>query len=165
MPDPLDDRDQLSAALRLVEREAEAYLATVDQSLVRPPGEPAIDEALPTEGVGSMQSLSDLIAASKDGATRSTGPRFFHFVMGGVTPVALGADWLASTLNQVAYNWVSSPLASRLEQVTLSWLKDLFGIPAGWSSVMTSAATTANVVGLAAARRWWGLQHGVDIDA
>jgi len=49
--------------------------------------------------------------------------------------------------------------------VTLSWLKDLFGIPAGWSSVVTSAATTANVVGLAAARRWWGLQHGVDIDA
>ena len=60
---------------------------------------------------------------------------------------------------------MSSPLASRLEQVTLSWLKDLFGIPAGWSSVVTSAATTANVVGLAAARRWWGLQHGVDIDA
>jgi glutamate/tyrosine decarboxylase-like PLP-dependent enzyme len=95
---------------------------------------------------------------------RSTGPRFFHFVMGGVTPAALSADWLTSTLNQSAYNWVSSPLASRIEQMTLGWMKELFGIPAEWSAVMTSAATTANLVGLAAARRWWGLRHGVDID-
>lgn len=35
--------------------------------------------------------------------------------MGGVTPAALGADWLTSTLNQAAYNWVSSPLAARVE--------------------------------------------------
>jgi glutamate/tyrosine decarboxylase-like PLP-dependent enzyme len=84
--------------------------------------------------------------------------------MGGVTPAALGADWLTSTLNQSAYNWVSSPYASRIEQVTLGWLKELFGIPAEWSAVMTSAATTANVVGLAAARRWWGLEQGVDVD-
>jgi len=43
-------------------------------------------------------------------------------------------------------------------------MKDLFGIPQEWSAVMTTAATTANVVGLAAARRWWGLRHDVDID-
>ncbi|MGO8968148.1 MAG: pyridoxal phosphate-dependent decarboxylase family protein [Myxococcaceae bacterium] len=93
------------------------------------------------------------------------GLAFFHFVMGGVTPAALGADWLTSTLNQSAYNWVSSPFASRVEQVTLAWLKDLFGIPTTWSAAMTSAATTASLVGLAAARRWWGLRHGVDVDA
>lgn len=165
MPDPLQDHDQLNSALRLVEREAEAYLSAVDRSLVRPPGQPVIDETLPADGVGSLQSLTDLIAASVEGATRSTGPRFFHFVMGGVTPAALGADWLTSSINQVAYNWVSSPFASRLEQVSLAWMKDLFGIPAEWSAVMTSAATTANVVGLASARRWWGLEHGIDVDA
>jgi glutamate/tyrosine decarboxylase-like PLP-dependent enzyme len=115
--------------------------------------------------VGSLAALAELVAISNEGATCSTGPRFFHFVMGGVTPAALGADWLTSTLNQSAYNWVSSPFASRVEQVTLAWLKDLFGIPTTWSAAMTSAATTASVVGLAAARRWWGLQRGVDVDA
>src|SRR5438093_1116571 len=119
---------------------------------------------MPKRGVGSLKALAELVAAADVGATRSTGPRFFHFVMGGVTPAALGADWLTSTLNQSAYNWVSSPLASRIEQVTLGWLKELFGIPAGWSAVMTSAATTANLVGLDSARRWWGLEHGVDVD-
>jgi glutamate/tyrosine decarboxylase-like PLP-dependent enzyme len=164
VPDPIRDRDQLVSALRLIEREAEAYLAQVDEALVRPPGEPAIDDGLPAEGVGSVAALTELVRSSTEGATRSTGPRFFHFVMGGVTPAALGADWMTSTLNQSAYNWVSSPYASRIELVTLGWLKELFGIPADWSAVMTSAATTANLVGLAAARRWWGLEQGVDVD-
>jgi glutamate/tyrosine decarboxylase-like PLP-dependent enzyme len=165
VPDPIKDRDQLAEALRLVEREAETYLATLDEALVRPPGQASLDGVLPTEGSGSLVAIAELIAASNEGATRSTGPRFFHFVMGGVTPAALAADWLTSTLNQVAYNWVSSPFAARIEEVTLGWLKELFGIPSEWSAAMTSAATTANFVGLAAARRWWGLQQGVDIDA
>ena len=165
MPDPLADRGDLEGALRLIEREAEAYLSGVDEALVRPPGQPDLGGALPIEGTGSLRALSELVAASVEGATRSTGPRFFHFVMGGVTPAALGGDWLASTLNQVAYNWVSSPLAARMEQVSLLWLKELFGIPAEWSAVMTTAATTANFVGLGSARRWWGLKHGVDVDS
>ena len=165
MPDPIADRGELAAALRLIERKAEVYLSTVDEAMVRPPGQPDLDGALPSDGSGSLRALTDLVAASVEGATRSTGPRFFHFVMGGVTPAALGADWLASTLNQAAYNWVSSPLAARLEQVSLQWLKELFGIPAEWSAVMTTAATTANFVGLGSARRWWGLKHGVDVDS
>jgi glutamate/tyrosine decarboxylase-like PLP-dependent enzyme len=151
--------------MRLVEREAEAYLRTIDDALVRPPGGEQPPADLPSAGVGSMQAVSELIATSLDGATRSGGPRFFHFVMGGVTPAALGADWLTSTLDQVAFNWVSSPLAARLEQISLAWLRELFGLPGDWSAVITTGATAANLVGLAAARRWWGLQHGVDIDA
>ncbi|HEV2139856.1 MAG TPA: pyridoxal-dependent decarboxylase, partial [Candidatus Dormibacteraeota bacterium] len=165
MPDPVDDRDQVGEALRLIQREAESYLATVDEALVRPPAQPLIGGVLPPEGIGSLRALAELVAVATEGATRSTGPRFFHFVMGGVTPAALGADWLTSTLNQSAYNWVSSPLGSRIEQVALAWMKELFGIPAEWSAVMTSGATTGNLVGLAAARRWWGLEHGVDVDA
>ena len=164
MPDPILDRERLAEALRLIAREAEDFLANVDEALVRPSGAPEFDGGMPKRGVGSLKALAELVAAADVGATRSTGPRFFHFVMGGVTPAALGADWLTSTLNQSAYNWVSSPLASRIEQVTLGWLKELFGIPAGWSAVMTSAATTANLVGLDSARRWWGLEHGVDVD-
>lgn len=159
------DRGELGAVMRLVESHAEAYLGGVDDALVRPPGGTALEGGLPDRGSGSMRAVSDLIAASVEGATRSGGPRFFHFVTGGVTPAALGGDWLTSTLDQVAYNWVSSPFAARLEQVSLDWLKDLFGLPTEWSGVITTGATTANMVGLAAARRWWGMRHGVDVDA
>src|SRR4051794_21736241 len=83
VPDPIDDREQLVSALRLIQREAEAFLGQVDDALVRPPGEPEIDAALPSEGVGSLQALTSLAQSAMEGATRSTGPRFFHFVMGG----------------------------------------------------------------------------------
>ena len=165
MPDPIADHGDLNAVMRLVEAEAEAYLNEIDDVPVRPPGVPRLDGDLPSGGAGSLQALSELISASMEGATRSAGPRFFHFVMGGVTPAALGADWLTATLDQVAFNWVSSPFAARIEQLSLEWLKQLFGLPAEWSAVITTGATTANMVGLASARRWWGLQQGVDVDA
>lgn len=166
MPDPLSERDELSAALRLVEREAEAFFAGIDSARVRPAGSlDQLDGGLPAEGAGTLAALSELIGASLDQATRSAGPRFFHFVIGGGTPAALGADWLASALDQNAYNWVSSPFASGLEEISLGWLKELFGIPSAWGAVMTTGATMANFTGLAAARRWWGGLHGVDVEA
>jgi len=163
--DPILDRYALDDCLRLVAREAADYLAGVDEALVRPAGAPdGLGGSLPDEGVGSVAALRTLIDAAGVGATRSAGPRFFHFVMGGGTPAALAADWLASALDQIAFNWVSSPLAMQLEQVSVNWLKELFGLPAAWSGVLTTGATTANFTGLAAARRWWGRQHGVDVE-
>ncbi len=166
MPDPLFDHANLAAALDLAAREAKAYLEGIDEDLVRPRGGVGLpDASLPEQGVGSLAAISELIEAAAEGSTRSAGPRYFHFVIGGGTPAALGADWLASAVDQNAYNWISSPFASRLEQISIAWLKELFGLPAAWSGVITTGATMANFTGLAAARRWWGLEQGVDVEA
>jgi glutamate/tyrosine decarboxylase-like PLP-dependent enzyme len=166
--DPLLDREALEESLRLVADEATRYLGELDGAPVRPPrrGEPAgrLGGALPAEGDGSLAAVRALIESASEDATRSAGPRFFHFVMGGGTPAALAADWLTSALDQIALNWVSSPFAMRLEQISLDWLKELFGLPAAWSGVFTSGATMANFTGLAAARRWWGERQGVDVE-
>ena len=166
MPDPFSDHANLAAALDLAASEAKAYLARIDEALVRPGGVEEVRETdLPEEGIGSLAALAELIQSANESSTRSAGPRFFHFVMGGGTPAALGADWLASALDQSAYNWISSPFASRLEQVSIAWLKDLFGLSTECGGVITTGATMANFTGLAAARRWWGLEHGVDVEA
>jgi glutamate/tyrosine decarboxylase-like PLP-dependent enzyme len=104
-----------------------------------------------------------LLDRGLDATVASGGPRCFHFVIGGSTPAALGADWLASALDQVAYAWVSSPLGVELERLSIDWLKELFGLPAGWGGLMTTGATMANFVGLAAARQWCGERRGVDL--
>jgi glutamate/tyrosine decarboxylase-like PLP-dependent enzyme len=161
-------RDETEAAARLASERALAFLAGLDERPVLPEG---ADEAvgrfggpLPEEGVGAVAAVEELAAAT-DAATASPGPRFFHFVTGGVTPAALGADWLASALDQNAFSWVGSPLGTRLETVAVDWLKDLFGLPAEWGGALTTGATGANLAGLGAARQWWGEQHGRDIGA
>ena len=166
MPGP--DPSELQDVVDVTAREASDYL---DRVAVRPVRDPRADEIaagfggpLPDEGVGATKALEELFG-SLDAAVHSAGPKFFHFVDGGVTPAALGADWLASTLDQNPGAWVSTPLASRLEQVSVSWLKELFGLPAGWGGVLTTGATMANFVALACARRWCAMQAGVDVDA
>ena len=168
MTDPLLLRDELDQALAYAVREATRYLAELDESPVLPAGASeaadALAGALPEDGDGALAALTELVEQGLGAATRSSGPRFFHFVTGGVTPAAQGADWLASTLDQNAFSAVSSPLAVRLESVAIEWLLDLFRLPSSWGGVLTTGATTANFTALAAARRWWAEWHGVDVD-
>jgi glutamate/tyrosine decarboxylase-like PLP-dependent enzyme len=163
MPDPLERRSEETEALALVLDHARRYLAELDESRVLPARDRRVDVRLPEQGDGALTALRELIARS-DVATRSSGPRFFHFVTGGTTPAALGADWLTSLLDQNSFSWVSSPLGMELEEVAIGWLLELFELPESWGGVLTTGATMANFVGLACGRRWWAQQHGVDVD-
>src|SRR3954453_1230562 len=168
MADPGESRDELSAVLELAAPSARDYLDGIDEQPVQPQGAAeALDEldgSLPEEGAGAEEAVARLAELGRAAATRSSGPRFFHFVMGGGTPAALGADWLASTYDQVAFGWASSPFAARLEQVSLDWLRQLFELPEEFGGVLTTGATMANFVALAAARSWWAEQRGVDVE-
>jgi glutamate/tyrosine decarboxylase-like PLP-dependent enzyme len=168
VPDPVELRGELKQALELAAREASAYAAALEDEPVLPPGaEDAVRHwtgELPEEGDGALRALSELIEIAAPAATRSSGPRFFHFVMGGTTPAALGADWLTSALDQVAYSWASSPLASRLDLIATTWLADLFELPDDFSGSLVTGATMANFTGLATARAWWAERHGTDAD-
>ena len=160
------ERGELERVLDTVLAEARAYLGALDDAPVLADADATAQIAgtLPDEGAGATAALEELLQGAP-AATRSSGPRFFHFVTGGVTPAAFGADWLTTLLDQNSFSWVSSPLGARVEAVAVEWLKDLFELPAGWSGLLTTGATTANFTALGAARRWWAEQHGVDVDA
>src|SRR5688500_7148908 len=104
MGDPLDRSDALEEALQLAARAARAYLAGLGDDHVQPPGSGVplgeLGGPLPQQGDGALAALAELGQLGRDAATRSSGPRFFHFVIGGTTPAALAADWLASALDQ-----------------------------------------------------------------
>ncbi len=121
-----------------------------------------LDEPLPQQGSDPADVAAEWLDRAGPGIVASPGPRFFGFVNGGSTPAALAGDWLASAIDQNAGFWLSSPAAAQTELVVLGWLKALFGLPAGWSGAMTSGATMANLVGLAAARQWAGGRLGFD---
>jgi glutamate/tyrosine decarboxylase-like PLP-dependent enzyme len=161
------DSAELDAVLGFVADEARKYLDGIDDRPVRAAdaeeASASFGGSLPEDGVGAVAALQELLGGS-GGLVHSAGPRFFHFVNGGTTPAALGADWLTSTWDQNPGAWVSAPLAGHLESVALGWLKELFGLPGSWGGVLTTGATMANFTALACARRWWGLRHGTDVD-
>jgi glutamate/tyrosine decarboxylase-like PLP-dependent enzyme len=166
LSDPLEDRDA-GSALRTAAAEAERFLAGLADAAPRGVDEAATafaPEELPPQGAGAAAAIEELVERGLPAATRSAGPRFFHFVTGGATPAALAADWLASAIDQNSFSWVSSPLGSRAERVAVGWLRELFGLPSSWGGVLTTGATMANFTGLASARRWWAAEHDVDID-
>jgi glutamate/tyrosine decarboxylase-like PLP-dependent enzyme len=161
--------DDSRAAVHLVAEWADAYLAALDGRPIRKSGADEVTArfsgALPAEGDGALEAVRALLEEGLDASIASAGPRCFHFVTGGVTPAALAADWLASTIDQNGFAWVESPLSGQLEVLSLAWLKELFGLPPGWGGVLTTGATTANFTALAAARQWWGARHERDVAA
>jgi glutamate/tyrosine decarboxylase-like PLP-dependent enzyme len=163
------ERAEIEPTLALVAERAREYLEGLDDApLHGPEVEEAawrLDAPLPEEGDGSLAVLERLLGEGLEASVASAGPRNFHFVTGGVTPAALGADWVASTLDQNSFAWIESPLGAQLERTSIAWLLDLFELPSEWGGVLTTGATMANFTALAAARRWWGGRHGVDVDA
>jgi glutamate/tyrosine decarboxylase-like PLP-dependent enzyme len=169
MADFLSERDLAARPLHLVHAAATPYL---DALTTRPVRDPAaqdliadLDGPLPAAGVGAEASVAALVRVATAAAVHSSGPRFYHFVVGGSTPAAMAGDWLASLIDQAAGLWTASPLAGRVETIVLRWLRQLFGLPADGGGVLTPSATFANLTGLACARYWWADRHGVDVTA
>ncbi|MGH7570082.1 MAG: pyridoxal phosphate-dependent decarboxylase family protein [Gemmatimonadales bacterium] len=78
-------------------------------------------------------------------------PRFWGWVIGTGTPLAMLADMLASGMNpQLA----GIQEAGRyVEEQVLAWLAELLGFPPGSSGLLVSGGSMANLVGLAVARQ------------
>ena len=139
----------------------------IDHRIALPPGSEAalleLDEPLPEDGSGMQAAMDRLLDLNARAGANTSGPKCFHFIIGGSTPAALGADLLATVCDTLTYTWVTSPVGVQMEIRALAWLRELFGLPSSWSSVMVTGGTMANFVGLAAGRQWWGEQLGFDV--
>jgi glutamate/tyrosine decarboxylase-like PLP-dependent enzyme len=125
----------------------------------------AFDAPLPEEGIDPSSVVVDLAKAAEPGIVGTTSGRYFGFVIGGVTPAALAADWLTSVWDQNAGLYAAGPAASVVEEVAGRWLKELLGIPAKSSFGFVTGAQMANFTGLAAARHHVLDQVGWDVEA
>lgn len=123
----------------------------------------ALRGPLPENGAGAADTIDQLLHLNEVAGANPAGPKCFHFVIGGSTPASLAADLLATAYEAITYTWILSPVGVEMERQALDWLKSLFRLPASWPGVMVTGATMANFVCLAAARQWWGEQHGVDV--
>jgi aromatic-L-amino-acid decarboxylase len=112
--------------------------------------------ALPPSAPERAEQFADVLRDVEEvllpGLTHWQSPRFFaYFSTTGSEPAIL-ADVLAAGLNQVGILWRASPALQELEEVTLAWLAELLGLPAGWHGHLEQGASVATLGALAAAR-------------
>ena len=124
----------------------------------------AIGADLPEEGVDPLRVIEELARDADPGLVVTNGGRYFGFVVGGVLPAALAADWLASAWDQAPGFYALSPAAAAVEEISRRWLCDLLGLPGTWSAGFTTGAQLANFAGLAAARHAVLTKAGWDLE-
>jgi glutamate/tyrosine decarboxylase-like PLP-dependent enzyme len=124
----------------------------------------ALRRPLPEQGAEPMEVIEELIAGAEPGVLAIPSGRFFGWVMGGVLPVTLAADWLTSTWDQNAGLLVSSPAAAGAEWVASEWLLDLLGLPGNSAVGFVTGAMIANFTCLAAARHDVLRRAGWDVE-
>jgi aromatic-L-amino-acid decarboxylase len=97
--------------------------------------------------------LHDVDAVLLPGVTHWQSPRFFaYFATTGSEPSLL-AELVTAALNNVGILWRTSPALQELEEVTLGWLAQLLGLPAGLHGHLEEGASISTLVALAAARQ------------
>lgn len=149
---------------------ASVYLEYLRQRSVKPYPSAFSDlsyfnEPMPECPSDTLSVLAMLDEYGSPATMASAGSRYFGFVTGGTLPAALAATWMAAAWDQNASLRVMSPISAQLEDVSLGWLIDLLGLPAGCAGAFVSGATLANLTALAAARHALLQRQGWDVEA
>jgi glutamate/tyrosine decarboxylase-like PLP-dependent enzyme len=157
---------------RLLERAAALGIEYVESVPARAVGPTAtieelrttIDRPLPDGPTDGLEVIGELAANVDPGLAQMGGGRYFGFVIGGVLPVALAADWLTSSWDQNAGLALPAPAAAVVEEVAGRWLKELLGIPEHASFALVTGCQVAHTTALAAARNHLLGQVGHDVE-
>lgn len=111
------------------------------------------DEDLPSEPGNAQQILQQLHEYGSPASVAQIGGRYFGLVNGSVLPVTLAVRWLTDFWDQNTPLYLSSPVTSRLEEVTEGWLRELLYLPDSCVAGFVSGSSMAILCGIAAARQ------------
>ncbi|SFS01845.1 Glutamate or tyrosine decarboxylase [Microbacterium sp. cf046] len=145
------------AALDSAHRHALEWLDSLAERPIRPDADvdgilARLDSGLPAEGMSPEAVVEELAEVAAPGLMAMGSPRFYGFVIGGVYPAAMAADWLVSAWDQNTGSRQPTPATAALEETAAKWLLDLLGLPAESGVGFVTGATSANLSALIVAR-------------
>ncbi len=108
---------------------------------------------LPPDDPEPMSAIiDDVEKVIVPGLTHWNHPAFMaYFGITGSAPGILG-ELLCAAFNVNAMLWKTSPAATELEEVVLDWLRQMIGLPAGFSGIIYDTASVSTMHAIAAAR-------------
>src|SRR5688572_12397117 len=141
---------------RVVDEIAEYFASIRDVPVFagRKPGEveAVFDEPLPALGQDPDAILDAWREKILPNATHLGSPRYFGFVNGSGSHIAVFADAMAAAVNMNSGGWKPAPSATEIEKRALAWLAELIGYP-GEGGIITSGGMMANYTALHTAFR------------
>ena len=163
-------RKSTAALLQAAAQRAINYLEAIPERRVFPSPEHLgelgkLGGPLPENPENPADVLALLDRVGSPATVAITGGRYFGFVSGGALPATVAANWLAAAWDQNACLRVLSPVAAQLEDITLGWLLEIFGLPPGCAGAFVTGAQTATFTALAAARHAVLARCGWDVEA
>jgi aromatic-L-amino-acid decarboxylase len=116
----------------------------------------AIRAALPTSPPPAPERFeaifADLDRLILPGLSHFHHPGFFgYFPANGELASVLG-DYLSTGLGALGLSWQAAPALTELEEVATDWMRQLVGLPEGFSGVIQDTASTSTLVALICAR-------------
>lgn len=159
-PDPASTED-LTASIEALLPALERFLRFEgpDPAAQRSAWYPRLDRALPRSGIGADAVLAEIRDVLIANGLRVGHPGFSGWVTTAPSTVATAAD-LAQTV-AAAQRWWASP-GNLIDTVAMRWLIELLGFPDSFGGTFTAGGSTANLLGIGAARQHAGEQLGLD---
>ncbi len=139
------------------------HLSTLDQqpawqAMPQETQEALRNEGLPQIGAGAEKAYADFVNHVMPYPNGNLHPRYWGWVQGTGTPLAMLADMLASGINPHMAGFNQAP--ALVEQQVIEWLRQLMKMPEGTSGLLVSGGMMANILGLAVARH---VKAGFDV--
>ncbi|MFG5384117.1 pyridoxal phosphate-dependent decarboxylase family protein [Yoonia sp. R2-816] len=91
------------------------------------------------------QIFDDFQAVVPDAMTHWQHPRFFAYFPANASPASMLAEQLANAIAAQAMLWQTSPAATEIEQVMMTWLREALGLADHFTGTIHDSATTATL--------------------
>jgi aromatic-L-amino-acid decarboxylase len=133
------------------------YMDQVERYPVRAqvkPGEIAARLPLspPEDGEPMERIFADFTSIVLPGITHWQHPSFFAYFPANSSPPSVLAEMLTATLGAQCMLWQTSPAATELETRVLDWLRQMIGLPDGFTGVIQDSASGAILCAILTAR-------------
>jgi len=133
------------------------YLANPEKFPVKSQLQPGdLLNALPAHPPEKSEPDSQIFADFKDqimpGISHWQHPMFMAYFPANSSYPSVLAEMLTATLGAQCMLWETSPAATELEQVVMTWLAEMTGLPDGFHGVIQDSASSSTLIALLCAR-------------
>ncbi len=135
------------------------YFENIERYPVKSGAEPGevlsrLPSSPPTGGESMDAIFKDFRQVILPGITHWQHPGWFAYFPANNSPSSVLAEMLTAGLGCQCMSWQTSPAATELEERVMDWLRQMIGLPEGFTGVIQDTASTATLCALLSAREF-----------